>query len=94
MRRSRVFSSIILLGIILISATASGQCFIKSTDQSQGHITYYLDPELVAQTEEMGAAVSVQMVGNKYYLAVTYQFAKRAQPVEEKVAEKDDATSD
>ena len=69
-----------------LSATTFGQCYIKSTDQSEGHITYYLDPELVAQTSEMGIAMSVQMVGNQYYLAITYQFAKLAEPLEEKVA--------
>ena len=63
-----------------------GQCYIKSTDQSDGYVTYYLDPELVAQTQEMGVALSVQMVGDQYYLAVTYQFAKMALPMEEKIA--------
>ena len=63
-----------------------GQCNIKSTDQSDGHITYYLDPELVAQTSDMGIAFSVQMVEDNYYLAITFQFAKLAVPLEEKVA--------
>ena len=86
MKRSRIISSVSFLGMLLLSFTAMSQCYIKSTDQSEGHITYYLDPELVSQTNEMGAALSVQMVANKYYLAVTYQFVKQAQPVEEKIA--------
>ncbi len=64
---------------------SNAQCFIKSTDQSQGYVTHYLDPELVAQTDKMGVALSVQSVGEKYYLTLTYQFIDRAQPMEEKV---------
>jgi len=44
-----------------------------------------MDPELIAQNNEFGIALSVQMVGDKHYLALTYQFANKAQPVEEKV---------
>ena len=80
-------SAVIIVVIILTSVSLSfGQCYIKSTDQSDGHITYYLDPELVSQTAEIGIALSVQMVGDNYYLAITYQFAKQAVPLEEKVA--------
>ena len=76
---------VIVLSMLVASLSVSAQCFIKSTDQSSGHITYYLDPELVAQTDQFGAAFSVQMVGSKYYLAITYQFANKAVPLEEKV---------
>ena len=82
--KNRVF--FLLLSFMAISTWSYSQCYIKSTDQSEGYITYYLDPELVAQTQDMGIAMSVQMVGNKYYLAITYQFAKLAEPLEEKVA--------
>ena len=71
---------------IVYCQSVFAQCYIKSTDQSEGHITYYLDPELVAQSDKMGIALSVQMVGNSYYLATTYQFATNAQPVEERIA--------
>ena len=76
----------ILLFSVVLGIRAEAQCYIKSTDQSSGHITYYLDPELIAQTDQFGMAMSVQMVGNKYYLTATYQFAGVAQPVEEKIA--------
>jgi hypothetical protein len=71
--------------MMTLSLNLSAQCFIKSTEQNQGYVTYYMDPELIAQTDEFGIALSVQMVGDKNYLALTYQFAKTAQPVEEKV---------
>ena len=64
---------------------AFGQCYIKSTDQSAGYITYYLDAEIVAESDDVGIALSVQMVGNNYYLALTYRFIKNAVPLEEKV---------
>jgi hypothetical protein len=80
-------SAVIVLVIMLASVSLSyGQCYIKSTDQTDGHITYYLDPELVSQTSDMGIALSVQRVGENYYLAITFQFAKQAVPLEEKVA--------
>ena len=75
--------------MVLLSVVISpdfSQCYIKSTNQDQANITYYLDPELVAQTDEIGAAMSVQMIGGNYYLALTYQFAGKAIPVEEKVS--------
>lgn len=79
-------SSLVILVITLIfNLNLSAQCFIKSTEQGQGYVTYYMDPELIAQSNEFGIALSVQMVGDKHYLALTYQFAKKAQPVEEKV---------
>lgn len=83
MKRNSLLLIIVLIGL---TVNVSAQCYIKSTDQSAGHVTYYLDPELVAQTQDMGIALSVQMVGNNYYLAVTYQFASTAVPLEEKVA--------
>ena len=86
MKKNRITAPILLIGLMLISFGSMSQCYIKSTNQSQGHVTYYLDPELVSQSDEMGTALSVQMVANKYYLAVTYQFANQEQPVEEKIA--------
>ena len=68
-----------------MASVTYGQCYIKSTDANSDHITYYIDPELVAQTAEMGIAFSVQMIGENYYLAITYQFADKAVPLEEKV---------
>lgn len=79
-------SLIAILFIICLQKASIAQCYIKSTDQSGGNITYYIDPELVAQTESIGIAISVQMVGGGYYLAVMYQFADKAEPLEEKVA--------
>ena len=79
---------IIVFSILLsgLNLSAFSQCYIKSTDQNEGYVTYYLDPELVAQTQEIGIAMSVQMIGSTYYLAITYQFARQAMPLEEKVA--------
>lgn len=71
---------------LLFNSAAMAQCNIKSTDRDAAHVTYYMDPELVAQTAEMGLAFSIQMVGNNYYLAATYQFAREAVPTEEKIA--------
>lgn len=65
--------------------SASAQCYIKSTDQSAGYITYYLDAEIVAENKDVGIALSVQMIGNNYYLALTYRFINKAVPLEEKV---------
>lgn len=79
-------SLIVILFVLLIQNVSVAQCYIKSTDQSGGNVTYYIDPELVAQTESIGIAISVQMVGGSYYLAVMYQFVDKAQPLEEKVA--------
>ena len=76
----------ILLVMMMLSLNLSAQCFIKSTEQNEGYVTYYMDPELIAQSNEFGIALSLQMVGEEHYLALTYQFAKTAQPVEEKVA--------
>lgn len=73
--------------IMIAFLTGNAQCLIKQNEKQSGYITYYLDPELVAQTESMGIAMSVQMVAEKYFLSVTYQFAKsKAEPVEEKLA--------
>ncbi|HAW52113.1 MAG TPA: hypothetical protein DCX54_07280 [Flavobacteriales bacterium] len=77
--------AIVFAVLMMLSLNVSAQCFIKSTEQDQGYVTYYMDPELIAQNNEFGIALSVQMVGDKHYLALTYQFAKTAQPVEEKV---------
>lgn len=79
-------TSILTLLLITFSFVAGAQCMIKQNDSNSGYITYYIDPELVAQTNDMGIAMSVQMVGDKHYLAITYQFAGKAEPVEEKVA--------
>ncbi|MEQ8324135.1 MAG: hypothetical protein RIC15_08750 [Vicingaceae bacterium] len=78
--------SIFLFVLLLVSETAFSQCNIKSTEQGEGYTTYYMDPELVAQNEDFGIALSVQSVDDKYYLALTFRFAGTAQPLEEKVA--------
>ena len=70
---------------MILSVGSKAQCYIKSNDEG-GYITYYMEPELVAQTSEFGMALSVQMISDKYYLAVTYQFGGASQPVEEKIA--------
>lgn len=83
MKKSSIF---FILFILSLNNYSRAQCYIKSTAQDGGNVTYYLDPELIAQTESIGIAMSVQMVGGSYYLAVMYQFADKAQPLEEKVA--------
>jgi len=75
----------VLVVVLILSLNLKAQCFIKSTEQGQGYVTYYMDPELIAQSDEFGIALSVQMIANKLYLALTYQFGDKAQPVEEKV---------
>ena len=85
MLKSKLFT-IITIGLALSFTGVQAQCYIKSSDQGDGNITYYIDPELVAQTDDMGVAFSVQMIANGYYLAMTVQFADKAVPLEEKVA--------
>ena len=76
---------VLLISFISLSSSAFGQCYIKSTDKDAGYITYYLDAEIVAENSDVSIASSVQMVGNNYYLALTYRFFKKAVPLEEKV---------
>lgn len=61
------------------------QCNIQMSQGGQG-VTYYMEPELVAQSPAVGVGFSVQTFNDAYYLAVTYQFVESAQPTEEKIA--------
>ncbi len=85
LKRRRGNKLILFLSLVLMSNLTMAQCQVKSTTQGSDHTTYYIDPELVAQTSDMGVAISVQMIESNYYLAITYQFASRAVPLEEKV---------
>ena len=81
-------NNLILIALFFLAglSTTFGQCYIKSTDQSAGYITYYLDSETIAENSDAGITLSVQMVGNNYYLALSYRFINKAEPLEEKVA--------
>ena len=72
--------------MLLIGNLAAAQCNIKSADNNSAHITYYMDSELLTKSTDIGLALSVQMVGNNNYLALTYKFPYKPEQLEEKVA--------
>ena len=87
MERRKTIKLLLAFAIfILIGPVLQAQCNIQSNEQGEGYTTYYLNPELIAQDNEFGIAMSVQSVADKYYLALTYRFARQAKPLEEKVA--------
>lgn len=85
MKRTDLTGLIFIL-LLSVSFSLQAQCNMQSTEQGEGNVTYYLNPELIADDSQFGIALSVQSVSDKYYLALTYKFSGMAQALEEKVS--------